>query len=215
VTVEQFVASPAHDQVIPAFVKALNAMDDIPRTETATMDKYSYSYAPLNVVLDSIRPHLKVNGLALTQIPTAEGVSTIVWHETGQFLHFPPLLIKPAGNTPQGVGSAISFARRYALLSILGLATEDDDGAAGSVDATPTENPRVGRVDAVMVRLKELTPDQQAEMKAFAVREDRKLSGKALFDDGEWLSQVEAYLEIIEGDAPESDPDPDETMGGD
>ncbi len=211
-----FEASEPFDKVVPAFVAALNAMDDIPRTATAEMDKYSYSYAPLNVVLDAIRPHLKENDLALTQVPTMDGVATVLWHTSGQYIEFPPLLIRPAGSTPQGVGSAISFARRYALLSILGLATEDDDGRAGSVDtgaATAEENPRAGRVDDVLRRLTELSDKQKLEMKSFAEREDRRLSGKALFEDAEWLNQVEAYLEIIESDAPEEPAD--DTVGAD
>jgi hypothetical protein len=196
-----FQTSPDSDQVVPAFVKALSAMDDIPRTEKVSAGPMKYSFAPLNVVLDAIRPALRDNGLAISQTPsTGEGVTTTVFHESGQWLSFEPLLIHPAGGTPQNVGSAISYARRYALLSILGLATEDDDGSAASVHTAPIEDPVAARVDNVMKRLTALNDDQKIEMKTFAEREERKLSPKAMHDEPEWLSAVEGYLDVLTDD---------------
>jgi hypothetical protein len=197
-----FTTSPEADQVIPAFVKALSAMEDIPRTSEVSAGPMRYKFAPLNIVLDAIRPALRGNGLVISQVPTtAEGVHTTLFHESGQWISFDPLLIHPTGGTPQNVGSAISYARRYALLSILGLATEDDDGAAGSVAATPAAaDPVADRVDAVMHKLNALTPEQKDEMKKFREAEGKRFTGPQLYDDVEWLSQVEAYLSVLLAD---------------
>ena len=216
---DAFHSSTESDKIIPAFVQALNLMDDIPRTERVTAGPMRYSFAPLNIVLDAVRPHLRANGLAITQVPTTDqGVKTVVWHESGQWIEFDPLLILPAGGTPQNVGSAITYARRYSLLSILGLATEDDDGAAAAVSAgahtPPVEDPVAGRVDTLLHRLTALTDAQKGEMRAWADKEDRKLSGKALYDSPDWLDQVEAYLDVMVTDEPsvtpaEPDPEPE------
>jgi hypothetical protein len=198
-----FATSPETDKVIPAFVKALSAMEDIPRTESVSAGPMRYKFAPLNIVLDAIRPALRDNGLAISQTPsTATGVRTTLFHESGQWISFEPLLIHPAGGTPQNVGSAISYARRYSILSILGLATEDDDGAAGSVASTPGEMPHeddpIGpRVAVVLKRLTTLDADGKAEMRALADAEGRKLTGNAMALDPEWLDKVEAYLAVL------------------
>lgn len=211
---ETVILSPETAQVIPAFVKALAAMDDIPRTSRVSAGPIHYSFAPLDVVLDAVRPHLRANGLALSQIPTtSEGVFTVIWHESGQWLKFSPLLIHPVGSTPQNIGSAITYSRRYAILSILGLATEDDDGRSGSVAATPAapvENPLTIRVDKALQRMVDLNADGKVAVKEWAQREDRRLSGRAMYEDPEWLSAVEAWLDVNE--EPASVPaEPDES----
>ena len=122
---------------------------------------------------------------------------TTLFHESGQWISFPPLHIEPAGRTPQNVGSAISYARRYSILSICNIATEDDDGRAATVSATPAEDPLTGRVDAVLSSLTTLSDIQRDEVKAWAAEDGRRLSGKALYEDTEWLSMVESYLDVL------------------
>ena len=203
-----FTTSSETDKVIPAFVKALSAMNDIQRTESVNAGPMKYKFAPLDKVLDAARPALRDNGLAMSQTPsTAEGVTTTIFHESGQWMTFEPLLIHPAGGTPQNVGSAITYARRYAILSILGLATEDDDGAAGSVAATPppseTEtNPLAERVDAALHRMTMLDEPRKVRMKEWAAAENHKLTARAIFENSEWLGQVESWLDINEDDEP-------------
>ena len=209
-----WVASFPSDKVIPAFVKALWEMDDVAKTKKVEAGPMRYSYADLGDVLGEIRPKLKAQGLALSQSANTEfGVTTTLFHESGQWLRFAPLLIKPAGGTPQNIGSAITYARRYSAQTVMGLATEDDDGRAASVAAAPpTHDPRTGRVDEMLRRLTALGDDDKAEMKSWAEGEGRKLSGKALYEDPEWLDQVEAYLDVLIGDHAAAD-DAADTVG--
>lgn len=98
---------------------------------------YSYKYADLSDIWESIRPALKANGLAVTQSLTgggqgAMGIRTTVWHKTGQTTS-EVFEFAISGRTPQEVGSQITYFKRYALSAVLGLSTEeDDDGAAAS-----------------------------------------------------------------------------------
>lgn len=129
-----------------ALVAAQADLPDIPKARTANAGSYSYAYADLADVLNAVRPVLKAHGLAVLQNARTEdsgiGVSTIIVHVSGEQLEFGPLVL-PYGGSPQAAGSAITYARRYALLAALGLACDDDDGAAAQAAAhTRREHPQ-------------------------------------------------------------------------
>lgn len=90
---------------------------------------FKSSYASLSNILDSIKEPLIESGLSVMQFPTGEnGLSTILIHESGEYL-VSEYQMKPVKDDPQSRGSAITYARRYALASILCLnIDEDDDG---------------------------------------------------------------------------------------
>lgn len=131
--------SSLHD---PDSVKALfaalaafqAAVPSIPKTRTATVGSYSYSYADLADTFAVIRPLLAQNGLSVTQEVTSDIrsgyvlVTTRIHHKDGASLTYGPLAI-PGGDTPQKVGTAITYARRYSLSAALGIVTDDDDDA--------------------------------------------------------------------------------------
>ena len=89
-----------------------------------------YKYAPLPAVLDEVRAVLYLHGLALVQeTATYEGnvgVTTRLFHTSGEWVEFGPLIMPPAHDA-QAVGSAITYACRYALCAALGIAGDDDD----------------------------------------------------------------------------------------
>lgn len=106
-------------------------------------------YADISSILAEIKPKLNTVGITLLQ-PTVEGgVETILLHESGEWISgftqtritTKPVLDKDKNvvydqgrvmyvveDNPQAHGGAITYARRYGLLAILGLETEDDDG---------------------------------------------------------------------------------------
>jgi len=97
------------------------------------------SHVELNCLLDAVRPVLSTNGLSFIQSPGGDGtnitITTILLHQSGEWIEFDPLTLHAVKTDPQGAGSAITYARRYALSSILGVAWDnDDDGnkASGS-----------------------------------------------------------------------------------
>ena len=90
-------------------------------------------YADLAAVRSVIREPLAANGLSIVQTPkTVQGgvdVTTLLLHKSGQWIS--SSLFMPSGKMDaHGLGSAISYARRYSIMSILSLAAEDDDGNA-------------------------------------------------------------------------------------
>ena len=92
------------------------------------------NYANLAAIWDVCRESLSANGLAITQVTSVEGervvLTTVLLHNSGQWLSgdYP---LSPVKSDPQSMGSAVTYARRYALSAILGIvADEDDDGEA-------------------------------------------------------------------------------------
>jgi hypothetical protein len=96
---------------------------------------FKSKYADLASVWDACREPLSKNGLAILQPVKADGarvtVTTLLVHSSGQWVE-EALTMTAQQNTPQGVGSAITYGRRYGLASMVGIAPEDDDGHAAS-----------------------------------------------------------------------------------
>jgi hypothetical protein len=124
--------------ILPAYVKALQqirALGAVKKNKKVDAGAMKYSFADLAAVLDASSEVLTDNGLAVAQPPSDAGVHTMLLHESGEWLSFGALHIQTAQNTPQAQGSGLSFARRYAQLGALNIATEDDDGKAASTAA--------------------------------------------------------------------------------
>lgn len=103
-------------------------------------------YADLASVWDACRGPLSENGLAVVQLTEADDagvyVSTTLAHSSGQWMRS-RLRLTPKDSTPQGMGSAITYGRRYALAAIVGVAQVDDDGnAASGRQGVTTVDPR-------------------------------------------------------------------------
>ena len=100
-------------------------------------------YADLASVMDACMGALNANGICVYQ-PTVDDdggryVETILGHVSGETLKCRvPLIVQK--NDMQGYGSAVTYARRYGLMSMAGIAPEDDDGNAASKAAPVTED---------------------------------------------------------------------------
>lgn len=97
---------------------------------------FNSSYADLTSVIMAIKEPFSKAGIAYTQFPTNDenrvGVVTRLMHESGEWLEtsYTLPLVK---NDPQAAGSAITYARRYALQSIAGIPTADDDAESAMI----------------------------------------------------------------------------------
>jgi len=95
---------------------------------------FKSNYASLSKILDAIKMPLIESGLTFMQFPTGNnGLRTILIHaESGESIE-DTYEMRPTKDDPQGRGSTITYQRRYALASILGLnIDDDDDGNEGS-----------------------------------------------------------------------------------
>lgn len=127
--------------IIPALVKFQQEVGPIHKESNAQYGKF----ADLQTVLATITPVLNSNGLCLTQTFAGQVLETTLWHVSGESLSSVAdmVLTGGRGNALHTWGGATTYQRRYAILSLLGLATEDDDGdSAGNkmVRTTPVSN---------------------------------------------------------------------------
>lgn len=119
-----------------ALAKALaKAQRDLrPAVKDSTNPHFKSKYADMASVWDACRGALSSNGLSVVQMPAfADGkmsLTTMLLHESGEHIDS-TLSIPLAQANAQTIGSAITYARRYALMAIVGIAPdEDDDGNA-------------------------------------------------------------------------------------
>lgn len=106
-------------------------------SKTSKNDHFKNRYADLAEVLNTVRPVFAKHGLSIVQFPSYEApmahVETVLMHSSGQFMS--NVCSAPVSKADaQGVGSAITYLRRYSLAAVCGIAQEDDDanGATGA-----------------------------------------------------------------------------------
>ena len=166
--------------------------------KTVKNEFYKSKYADLASVRAAVRQPFADNGLSVVQFPrTVAGgveVETMLLHKSGEFMA--ETLFMPVKHEPHPIGSGISYARRYALMSIANLAADDDDGNAAQV-AKPVAEPDPKVVTALAIRAKGeaekgmdalnalwrgldaterklLTPEAIKDLKAIATAVDKK-----------------------------------------
>jgi hypothetical protein len=117
-------------------VALLAAQREISMTfKDSTNPHFKNTYASLGTVIEAIKPALNKQGIVFLQMPVAPpfenclALETILLHESGATISGTCVIPLEKLNA-QGIGSAITYARRYALAAILGLRVEDDDGEA-------------------------------------------------------------------------------------
>jgi hypothetical protein len=130
--------SPEIAKLAAALCKAQAAMGGAKKD--STNPHFKNAYADLASIWDAVRKPLTDNGLAIVQFPrtTRNGVEveTMLVHSSGEYMTdvlWLPVLKMDA----QGVGSAITYGRRYALMSVTGIAPIDDDDGEGAVSHKP------------------------------------------------------------------------------
>jgi len=123
---------------VDLFAEALVKVQGAIKTavKDATNPAFRSKYADLGAVWEAVKPALQANGFVVVQSPNFEGdtmwLETTLLHVSGERMtgRYP---LRPSKQDPQGFGSALTYARRYSLSSMLGVvADEDDDGNAAS-----------------------------------------------------------------------------------
>jgi hypothetical protein len=102
---------------------------------------FKSNYASLPHILTEVRDPLQESGLVISQFPNGDGLTTMLIHaESGEFISSTYTLQVVKINDPQAQGSAISYARRYAISSVLNLQIDDDDAERATAPARQPAN---------------------------------------------------------------------------
>ncbi len=162
--------------IMPAFIKAQGAFAKA--VKSATNPHFKSKFVPLDGVIDAVAQPLRDNGIAIMQQTdvTDHGgtiLNTRLIHESGEWIgsRYP---VHPVKADPQGEGSALTYARRYALMALVGIAPEDDDGNAAvkAADKAASGVPdRVSPMDGVWESV-------DADEQAFLLSQVAKVRGE-------------------------------------
>ena len=127
---------------------------------------FKSSYADLTSVIKAIKQPFADNGLSYTQFPVSNengvGVSTRLMHISGQWLEM-EYTLPTVKKDPQASGSAITYARRYALQSIAGIPTADDDAESAMLRG---DDKKIISDDQI-IAIKKLLDDTGADSEKF------------------------------------------------
>lgn len=146
--------------VMKAIFNVQQAAGAIQKASTGQVGSRAYKYADLEDTWETAKPLMAKEGLAYTQSPTTgdsnmgQFFSTTIYHiDSGEWIQ-ETMQMSVQKDDPQGIGSAITYYRRYMLTSMLGLVPKDDDNDAKDHSlATPEQKRRL--VGAV----KQINPD--------------------------------------------------------
>lgn len=110
---------------------------------------FKSKYVPLENVVEAITESASKNGISFTQFPSSDEagnvtVGTLVMHSSGEWIEYDPIKMKPVKNDPQSIGSAITYAKRYALSAIFGITSDQDDDGN---EATQTKKQQPKKVN--------------------------------------------------------------------
>lgn len=165
---------------------------------------FKSKYAPLDSIIEMVRPVLPKHGLAFVQfndIPeNGQGViiETIITHSSGQFIGG-KLLMPLAKVDPQGAGSAITYGRRYALAAALGIVSDEDVDGNGHDAKKPEQKapPKVATINAEQnKRLRTLLTTNKVDAdvwkKHFGIVSSLDLPASKMDDAVKWIEANKA-----------------------
>jgi hypothetical protein len=126
-------------ELAAALAKAQGMMDN------AVMNRinphFKSKYADLAAIFDAARKPLSANGLAIVQTIGDGVLHTRLLHTSGQWIASEHPL--PMSGRPQEIGSALTYARRYSLSALIGIAADEDDDATGAEKAHKANGPKL------------------------------------------------------------------------
>jgi hypothetical protein len=132
------------DTLASAMAKAFGEIDAAAKgveNPAFKRDGKALKYADINAVIDAIKPALINHGLFFTQRPEPHErgvqIETVLHHAGGETLSLGTLFVPADANNAQKFGSALTYARRYALVTAFGVPVEDDDGNAAAAPKPP------------------------------------------------------------------------------
>jgi hypothetical protein len=140
----------AQSKLAGALLKLQDAAPTLTKDASGQVGSRHYKYTPLDTIVEKIGPLLVDNGLVWTTRPSGSAeaptlVYELIHAESGEAIAGEMPLMIGDNPTSQALGSAITYARRYALTAVLNLvADEDDDGAAAQSYGRTAQKPAQG-----------------------------------------------------------------------
>lgn len=182
-------------QIAAALVKAQKEFG--PALKSSLNPHFKNRYADLSACVEAVVDALNNNGIMLMQpcheVENGVTVETLFIHESGETLSAGKLHVPASKQDPQGYGSALTYARRYSLMSACGIAPEDDDGQAAS------------QPQRQQAKQAQQAPQQPAKLNAKQAEHIKSLVDEVAADLPalmQWVSEKAGYECKVIADAP-------------
>jgi hypothetical protein len=166
---------------------------------------FKSKYVTLDGTVKAIHDCAPKHGLSYTQMPVSTengvGVITVIFHSSGQFIEFEPFILPLDKKTAQGVGSALTYSKRYALSAAFGIVSDvDDDGneaTANAPDVKPVSSKQVGLIKMQAKKIASSRSVEDAEVYAKLGFDDvtkltSQQASKAIETLNKWVDQLQA-----------------------
>lgn len=161
-------------ELAKALAKAQGEIENA--SKNAANPHFKSKYADLAEVLNTVRPVFSSHGLSVLQMPSFDGgiasVETLLMHTSGEWISN-TCSAPVSKNDAQGVGSAITYLRRYSLAAFAGIAQEDDD-ANGAVGHNKPQQPARLPAGQPIPQSKPQLPTEQLQAALQAVRDGKR-----------------------------------------
>lgn len=188
---------------------------------------FKNKYADLAGVIDASRHALAANDIGVIQrnLPADRGVcvQTVLVHKSGEWISDAGLYVPASKTDAQGYGSALTYARRYGLSALVGVAQDDDDGndaaksapAAPAAKSAPARTPKKlnkAQTDTLVGLLMKAGRSEQQARESASVTKPEQFD-RAIQRAGELVEAYEAAQKEAGDDAPAEAPAVDTTTG--
>jgi hypothetical protein len=179
-------------KIATALVKAQKAFQ--PALKTSLNPHFRSKYADLSACVEAVIDALNDNGIYLLQknydCPDGVMVETVFVHESGEMMECGIVHFPASKKDSQGYASALTYARRYSLMSAAGIAPEDDDGNAASKSV-----PRIAPTRSEPT----ITPERQSVIEAVAEAIKERMTAEDVvgaFDEANGVTDTEEKIAL-------------------
>lgn len=175
--------------IAPALLAAQKTVANV--AKSATNPHFKSKYVPLDELLPACKAALNEQGVVFIQgtEPSESGevlhLTTRLLHSSGEWIES-TLTMKPVKADPQGIGSCITYARRYALAAICGVASEEDDDANAASTEPAKSKPATVPAGGFDTRAN-VHDETKSLMGRIAVQKKRPAAAMLTEEDWVWL----------------------------
>jgi hypothetical protein len=186
---------------IAEIAKALAAFQsEVKQPEkTGENPHFKSRYVTLDGTVKVIHECAPKHGLSFTQMPVSDengvGVVTVIFHQSGQFIEFDPFILPLDKKTAQGVGSALTYSKRYSISAAFGIVSDIDDDGNEATDHAPKPNKTQVATEKQLNLINKLIADVANAMN-ITKEESYKTLQKHMKKDMEWFTPTDASKAI-------------------
>lgn len=162
---DDFKTSDSLQNLAPALLAFQREVKD--PNKDASNPHFRSKFVPLESAIESIRPVANKHGLTITQWRAGKGLVTMILHESGEYISGRAEMVLDKA-TPQGMGSATTYERRYSLLGATGTAGDVDDDAEQAMAPHRAPKPATPKDDPVPAEYAE--PGSGSLLESFSLR---------------------------------------------